>query len=299
MRSWLTRHSVTQCINCRWQHWFWTESQSRRLIGQKYNHYLDLYDQYPYKINRADVRRYFLMYEYGGVYIDLDIESIKSLNEMMEQYPCIIAQEPLVHQLLLYQNNDTSNYAMPAFMACRPNHPFLKLLIDKLSHYISKAWNMDWNDNILQSTGPYYVQAVLNEYQKHYNNTGKNYIHVAPPDWFMPNYDTTNKQVFKKMCRNRNNSIEAACRKLKEDTRTGLKNSKTGNEEGAIKKHISVHEHSNFKGPKQEMNIVNNIAENEVFTDHHWLHTWSNSFRTNNTRNVGEVVPGIKIVDMS
>ena len=157
-------------IHPSWQHWFWTEVGTRHLIGQKYPHYLSLYDQYPYMINRADVRRYFIMYEYGGIYADLDVESLKPLDGLLSNYQCIIAQEPEEHQTLLY-HNQAPNFAMPAFMACRPQHPFFKLLIDKLSDYISLAWKLPWNENILKSTGPKFVAEILDLYASFYNNT--------------------------------------------------------------------------------------------------------------------------------
>ena len=249
MKSWLNIHPT-------WQHWFWSEGQARRLIGRKYPQYLDLYDQYPYKINRADVRRYFIMYEYGGVYADLDVESLRPLDELLELYPCVIAQEPLVHQVLLYANN-ASNFAMPALIACRPQHPFLKLLIDELSHYISLAWTLAWNDNILQSTGPHYVAHVLRLYQSKHNNSGDNYIHVAPSHWFMPEYDRTNLSAFLAMCSQHNDTVSRR----------------------------------KFVEACQQLNRTS--VSDTVYSNHHWLHTWSNHFRTNTSKSVEESVPGI------
>jgi hypothetical protein len=123
------------------------------------------------------------MYEYGGVYADLDVESLKPLDDLLAKYQCILAQENVEHQLLLYANL-TSKFTMPAFMACRPHHPFFKLLIDKLSEYITLAWKLPWNQNILKSTGPMFVSEVLDLYVKLYNNTAEDYIHLAPADWF-------------------------------------------------------------------------------------------------------------------
>jgi mannosyltransferase OCH1-like enzyme len=79
MASWLRVHP-------HWQHWFWSEAESTRLIGRRFPHYLHVYDQYPYKINRADVRRYFILYEYGGVYADVDVESVGRLDDVLTRY---------------------------------------------------------------------------------------------------------------------------------------------------------------------------------------------------------------------
>jgi len=40
-----------------------------QLIATKFPWFLDTYKSYPYGIQRADALRYFVLYEYGGVYI--------------------------------------------------------------------------------------------------------------------------------------------------------------------------------------------------------------------------------------
>lgn len=199
------------------------------------------------------------MYENGGVYADLDVESLRNLDEILYHYPCIIAQEPLVHQVILYSSN-ASNFAMPAFMACRSKHPFFKLLIDKLSQYITLAWTLPWNDNILQSTGPHYVSQILTLYQAQHNNSGQDYIHIAPSEWFMPTYDNTNQNVISALCSNVSSLKEyqaAACSK-----------------------------------------DILNLAGNNAFTNHHWLHTWNNHFTSNKSLHVQDINPEINMVSL-
>ena len=59
------------------QHIIWTDKDARRLIETKYTWFLDIYDGYPHQIQRADAVRYFILFEYGGIYADLDYECLR------------------------------------------------------------------------------------------------------------------------------------------------------------------------------------------------------------------------------
>lgn len=45
------------------------------------------YQNYPKNIQRCDVIRYMLMYQYGGVYSDLDVTPKRSVNWLLDEYP--------------------------------------------------------------------------------------------------------------------------------------------------------------------------------------------------------------------
>lgn len=38
-----------------------------------------------------------MLYEHGGIYVDLDTESLHPIHPITEQYSCILAQEPFEH----------------------------------------------------------------------------------------------------------------------------------------------------------------------------------------------------------
>ncbi len=54
----------------------WTDETQRDLIQTKFPWFLDTYDGYEFGIQRADASRYFILYEYGGLYADLDYEPL-------------------------------------------------------------------------------------------------------------------------------------------------------------------------------------------------------------------------------
>lgn len=56
----------------------------RPAAQEHYPWFLPTYLAYPYAIQRVDVIRYFLLYHYGGVYIDLDMGCNKRLDFMLQ-----------------------------------------------------------------------------------------------------------------------------------------------------------------------------------------------------------------------
>lgn len=50
----------------------WTDGEMRDLIKNEFDWFLDVYDAYPFNIQRVDASRYFIIYKYGGLYADTD-----------------------------------------------------------------------------------------------------------------------------------------------------------------------------------------------------------------------------------
>ena len=65
----------------------WKEEDVRRLIDEKYPQYADIYSGYRLNIQRADLARYIVLYEYGGMYADLDMSAVRPVRELLEKYP--------------------------------------------------------------------------------------------------------------------------------------------------------------------------------------------------------------------
>jgi mannosyltransferase OCH1-like enzyme len=62
------------CFQRGWKYVLWTDEMNLEFMTRMYPSYLPLYTSYRYGIQRADMIRYFLLYHYGGIYCDLDIQ---------------------------------------------------------------------------------------------------------------------------------------------------------------------------------------------------------------------------------
>lgn len=91
-RMWKTRdvpkrwsEGVSSCrhYNPDWVYCHWTDIELRQLIAERQPDLLDVYDQYPYPIQRADAARYVVLYHYAGVYLDLDIKCRREFDDVL------------------------------------------------------------------------------------------------------------------------------------------------------------------------------------------------------------------------
>jgi len=76
--SWKANHPT-------WQYIFWTDEMNRKLIEEDFPWFLSYYDNFEYNIQRADAIRYFILYKYGGLYVDLDEKSTKPIDPILEE----------------------------------------------------------------------------------------------------------------------------------------------------------------------------------------------------------------------
>ena len=76
-------------------------------------HGRDVYNSYPYAVQRWDMIRYLILYEYGGIYADLDYECIDALDSLLENEFCCLASDPEEHARIF----DKAHIVTNAFIA--------------------------------------------------------------------------------------------------------------------------------------------------------------------------------------
>lgn len=121
----------------------WTDNDNRELIAQQYPWFLPTYDSYTHNIERVDAVRYFILYTFGGVYIDLDMECLKPIDSLFKTGEIFFSLEagPLITNAVL------SN----AFMAANQGNSFFYKVITQLESI--KSQDITFND-VFNNTGP-------------------------------------------------------------------------------------------------------------------------------------------------
>jgi len=241
MRSWRVH-------NPSFETWFWTDSAVRCLLDSYFPSWLvKLYDTYPLAIHRADLRKYVVLYAVGGIVADLDVECLQPLRPLLDwlqssRHACVLGQEPQLHREFLYRHSSTTEiYVTTAIMACRPQHPFVRFVLSLLPKYADNADKLSWNDNVLNSTGPTFLSEALRLYNARRSMHHKSDdLLVAPSGWFTPTYDPVHTAHFQTLC-------------LLRATRSSKR----------------------AAGCDQ---LLHNKADNNSYTTHHWIHSWSDSF---------------------
>lgn len=149
-----------------WEYRLWTQDdipslnlRNRALIDQSRN---------PGEI--SDLMRYEILYRYGGVYLDVDFECLRSLEPLHYLYDFYIGIQPLDSNLVQLGIGIIGSIA---------GHPLLNACIEK----VKDRWN---NKHVEQKatarTGPIYCTKVFYE---HADKNGLCDI-ALPPNYFYP-----------------------------------------------------------------------------------------------------------------
>lgn len=146
---------------------FFTDHDIEIFIRDKFPQYLLTFQQFPYTIQKIDFFRYLAIYYYGGVYLDLDIELYKSIQNLKNSLECVFPLE-------FTRNTDTilqqqkfygliGNYAFYA----PAKHPFIKKIIDNIYSNripIKLSECPDYRKYVYYTTGPVMVTQSYIDY---------------------------------------------------------------------------------------------------------------------------------------
>ena len=154
VRSWQKNHPS-------WEYRLWDDAANRHFIQTQYSWFLPIYDNYSLNIQRADVIRYFILYTYGGLYVDLDFECFKPVDPLLADNVCVLATESPKHSRWHGIDPIVSN----AFMASIPKHPFFYTVMKVL--ITDTPVQTDLDRFVLETTGPLMLSRVFEKYQDH------------------------------------------------------------------------------------------------------------------------------------
>ncbi len=157
-----------------WQYRLWTAEDQRVFLKQYYPWFLPLFDAYTVPIKRADVVRYFLLWHYGGVYADLDMEFLKPIDSLLAGKKLILGKEPDAHLLTdAYKELSLDFLLCNAVMASVPGHSFWGMVVEEV---IARRFV----HLVVDSTGPLMLTYAYKKYSEKEN------ISIEPSDVFYP-----------------------------------------------------------------------------------------------------------------
>ena len=116
-------------MNPSYRHIIWDDDDNRRFIDAMYPWFLPTYDGYEANIMRVDAVRYFFLYSFGGIYIDLDTECLRPLDQHLNEADVILGRMGV--------DPDFSHSLPNAIMMSAPEQEFwlfvIQLLLDRAS----------------------------------------------------------------------------------------------------------------------------------------------------------------------
>ena len=150
-------HNCKETYNKKnWTTILWTDATIRSFLTEHYSNFLPVYDSYPYNIQRVDAARYFILYHFGGLYLDLDV----SCREKKDIEDLVRVMESIERQSMFPLTNPigVSNDVM---LASKENG-FFEYLIQRLR--TTNRWFGLPYLTVLFSTGPMFLSLACMNY---------------------------------------------------------------------------------------------------------------------------------------
>lgn len=185
-QSWMTQRlpplfkfgakSWTTCYP-HWKFILWTDQLNRDLVVKRFPWFLKRYDSFPHHIERADAARYMYMFEFGGLYVDLDTECLRPFEHLLINRTLVLGA--MQGQAIL-----TEGHTQNSFMYSAPKHPFWLAMLYNIGNHSDEG-------RPEAVTGPNALMEVIARYRRFCADD----ITIYPPHHFNPfSWITKNSQ---------------------------------------------------------------------------------------------------------
>jgi mannosyltransferase OCH1-like enzyme len=194
VQSWRREHP-------NFQHYFWTDELAARFVHRYQRWFLPYFERYSSDVMRADALRYMLLYEYGGIYADLDYECYHSFLPLTRSTDLLLGWEwfgvpdqakgRIVTQALPILNewSRSGNTLGNAVMASRARHPLWQAVIKRLAQQHPGSASQP-NRAIWYLTGPAFLtRVVLDTIRADWNVLFLDQPSLYPIAWHPPSLD--------------------------------------------------------------------------------------------------------------
>mmetsp|Transcript_9683 Transcript_9683/g.19763 ORF Transcript_9683/g.19763 Transcript_9683/m.19763 type:complete len:355 (+) Transcript_9683:71-1135(+) len=154
------KHSIPEAwspavISCKalhpdYQYMLWNKSNSRGFLKKNFAWFLPTWDAYAENIYRADAIRYFALYAYGGIYLDLDVGCNRRID-FLRRFPAVFPETIPIG----YSNS---------MMMTQPKHPLFLQMIHELPR-----WRLHLPvryANVMFSAGPMFLSCQIAVYRE-------------------------------------------------------------------------------------------------------------------------------------
>ncbi|UPK95937.1 hypothetical protein LCI18_006872 [Fusarium solani-melongenae] len=156
---WVDAQNSCRKVYSEFDYMLWTDERAREFLSTEYPWFLETWDNYPFPIQRADAIRYFVLYHYGGMYLDMD-------TVCHEPFPLHqIESDTLAHNFLFEATLPTG--VTNDIMVSSARHPAFSSAIRILpvSYHITRFWaRLVPYAAIMGSTGPLFISLAVAKY---------------------------------------------------------------------------------------------------------------------------------------
>ena len=137
-----------------WRMTIWDDKMLRQLMTARFEPaLLSAYDKLPKFAMKADVGRYAVVYTFGGMYVDTDMECLRNFEHLLSRTDAPNALFSNDGHILERPFSNNCWFYFP-----RPNSPALRALLTSIEHSVgklpAKAWATALHGLVFDATGP-------------------------------------------------------------------------------------------------------------------------------------------------
>ena len=172
----------------------WDESKIASLLYKKYPWYYQIWSSLPYMIQKIDSAKMFILHEYGGVYADMDMECIMSIEPLLTEplifSRCYVHPIGIAVSAIFGLPNFAKTQINNGFMACTKKHPVIRNTILLLFESSVDTLKTIYGIYIAKSCGTeVMIQGLVQELKKNPNLR----YHAYPSEFFEPKVKIRNQ----------------------------------------------------------------------------------------------------------
>lgn len=141
--------------NPQYKYLLWDQEKIENLMSQYFPWFTNKFNSLPKMIQKIDAAKYMILYIYGGMYVDMDSECVKSIDDLVDGKELVLVkleESPLAKLFFYGTVNDTLQNNL---IATIPNHPFwihcIKLIMQEDVNQQPYELHEKW---IFRTTGP-------------------------------------------------------------------------------------------------------------------------------------------------
>lgn len=145
-----------------YKYYLWDDDEINYFIEKNFSNYWNFFKNLPFHIMKLDFARYCILYQYGGIYCDMDMYCYKNFYKDILKKDCYLVESYVEFETV--QNS---------LMASKPKNIFFKTcLIECIKNYspYEKEINYDnFGDHckyVLDTTGPKFLSRIYNKFKK-------------------------------------------------------------------------------------------------------------------------------------
>ena len=127
---------------------FWSDEDNLLFVKENFPDFLETYINFPHNIQRADAIRYCILYQFGGIYSDLDIIPLSNIFKYFES-----------GDIFLVKSGNVDTYTN-SFMASRSHQKFWLECIEEMKKKVP-PYIIGKHFTVMYSTGPMMLNRVV------------------------------------------------------------------------------------------------------------------------------------------